>query len=81
MKNADMPAMPMFDGEANPCRVRNPDTGEIARAAGLTKREMMAMHMMAGLNSNPTVNMSEHDMAELAVICADALLSTLEEQQ
>lgn len=86
MKNADMPAMPMFDVEANPCRVRNPDTGEIARATGLTKREMMAMHMMASLISPMMDDVLEYkdskellnNMTESAVEMADALLAELE---
>lgn len=81
MKNADMPAMPMFDTEANPCRVRNPDTGEIARAAGLTKREMMAMHIFCSMNSAPTEKFrfnSASATAEWAVKSAGALLAELE---
>lgn len=68
MKNADMPAMPMVV----------PSDVVYSPQSGLTKREMMAMHMMGGLNANPTVNVNEHDMAALAVIYADALLDELE---
>lgn len=82
MKNADMPAMPMFDTEAKPCRVRNPDNGEIALAAGLTKREMMAMHMMHGLLSANATYGGKTDardlMASDAVAHANALLAELD---
>lgn len=79
MKNADMPAMPThdvfehcgFDGNSGPHLTQTTNYG-------LTKREMMAMHMMAGLNANPTVEMNEHDMATLAVTYADALLWELD---
>jgi hypothetical protein len=77
MKNSDMPAMPVFDSSG--CPSLYGDDG--AEAKGLTKREVMAMHMMQGLNANPKVDMNEHDMAALSVICADALLAALEEKQ
>ena len=43
---------------------------------GLTKREMMAMHIAAGLISDPQVK--THQVAEDAVRVADLLLSELE---
>ena len=67
MINGKMPAMPLPLGA---------ETTEGCQ--GLTKRELMAMHMMAGLNANPTVEMNEHDMATLSVAYADALLYELE---
>ena len=73
MKNADIPAMPQD------CGVWCDGIGACPTlATWLTKREMMAMHMMAGLNANPAVDMNEHDMATLSAICADALLAELE---
>jgi hypothetical protein len=45
---------------------------------GLTKREMMAMHMMSGLLSKPGHSFSEHNVARDAVRAADALLAALE---
>ena len=43
---------------------------------GLTKREMMAMHIAAGLISDPQVK--THQVAEDAVRVADLLLAELE---
>ena len=45
---------------------------------GLTRREMMAMHMMSGLLSKPGHSFSEHNVARDAVRAADALLAALE---
>ena len=42
---------------------------------GLTKREAMAMHIMAGIQFHPELN--RHDMARTAVSRADALLAEL----
>lgn len=44
MKNAYMPAMPIFSNEAKPCIVKDRDTGKELATAGLTKREVFAMH-------------------------------------
>jgi len=65
MKNGDLSAMPTQS-----------NGGDIY--GGLTKREMMAMHIMAGLQVNPSVDMGERAMATISVICADALLAELE---
>lgn len=78
MKNADMPAMPMFSDNAEPCIVRYPETGATAPATGLTKREMMAMHMMAARISIPGAPDDEFD-AKLAVAATDALLVELDQ--
>ena len=80
MKNADMPAMPMFSDNAEPCIVRDPETGKKAPATGLTKREMMAMHMMAARISIPGAPDDEFD-AKRAVAATDALLAELEKSQ
>ena len=70
IKNGDMSAMPITlkDGEvwSEDCDYAN----------GLTKREMMAMHIAAGLISNPQVK--THQVAEDAVRVADLLLAELE---
>ena len=80
MKNADMPAMPMFSDNAEPCIVRYPETGKKAPSTGLTKREMMAMHMMAARISIPGAPDDEFD-AKRAVAATDALLAELEKSQ
>lgn len=82
MKNADMPAMPCEVMPSMAAIAKEKGCGFDAPTAmtfqGFTKREMMAMHMMAGFNANPTVEMNEHDMATLSVAYADALLYELE---
>lgn len=80
MKNADMPAMPMFSDNAEPCIVRDRETGVEVPATGLTKREMMAMHMMAARISIPGAPDDEFD-AKRAVAATDALLAELEKSQ
>lgn len=93
MKNADIPAMPMFSDNAEPCIVRDPETRKKAPATGLTKREMMAMHICAGISGSIDsedcyrrikimaercgVNVSQW-IARDAVKQADALLAELE---
>ena len=44
----------------------------------LTKREMIAMHMMAAMLSKPDHSLSEHDVARDATRAADALLAALD---
>jgi hypothetical protein len=78
--NADMPAMPLFDSEAMPCPVRNPDTDEIFRAVGLTKREHFAGLAMQGIlaarSSVGMLNREELDwIAVRSYLAADALLN------
>ena len=70
-KNADLPAMPQDD--AIWCQ-RIGDCPTLA--TGLTKREMMAMHIASGLISDPQVRTDE--VATIAVKVADALLAELE---
>ena len=65
IKNGDMPAMP------TQC-----NGGDFF--GGLTKREMMAMHMMNGLLSKSGHSLNERDVARDAVRAADALLAELE---
>lgn len=75
MKNADMPAMPVELSGFGPY------PSEVY--AGLTKREMFAMHAMQGLlaansgwrNSNP---MTHDIIVNEAAYIADALLEELE---
>ena len=72
IKNADMPAMPI-----DRCDADAVEAG-IQVFSGLTKREMMAMHIMSGLLSKPGHSFSEHNVARDAVRAADALLAALE---
>lgn len=44
MKNADMPAMPVVNGDNEPAEFDRPFYRNSNLATGLTKREMMAMH-------------------------------------
>ena len=80
MKNADMPAMPsgkVCDVDGNGC-VKYLDSN------GLTKREMMAMHICSGNMAARTVLWADVNvelMAQIAVQMADALLAELEKQQ
>ena len=68
IKNADMPAMP----------VPNTSYGEdMVPAEGMTKREMMAMHMMAHMMPNERLQ-SYEEQASYALMAADALLAELE---
>lgn len=83
MKNADLPAMPIFSVDAKPGMVRfkGGDKNDSVAMAGLTKREMFAMHIMANTCWNSTDrNQTQHYQyaAESAVNLADALLKELE---
>lgn len=69
-KNADEPAFPT-QGNSAP--------GELV--GGLTKREKFAETAMLGLLSNPNSDYPEiEELAEQAVMQADALLAALEKQ-
>ena len=70
IKNADVPAMPVDRCDADAI-----ESG-IQVFSGMTKREMMAMHIAAGLISDPQVK--THQVAEDAVRVADWLLAELE---
>lgn len=75
MKNADMPAMPS-DVKAVYEAMTDSDDSWGKAALGLTKREMMAMHMMAARISIPGAPDDEFD-AKRAVAATDALLAEL----
>lgn len=79
MKNADMPAMPVCSGSESETGVYNgvSYTKNFLDSAGLTKREMFAMHAMQALATNSGYGAWE-DMANDAVNIADALLAELE---
>ena len=66
IKNGDTPAMPITYEQAIE-----------ARMWGLTKREMMAMHMMAGLCSKYGLAF-ETDTVQDAIRIADSLLAALD---
>jgi len=65
-KNGDMPAMPITSEQAVD-----------ADMWGMSKREMMAMHMMANLMLHECLG-SYEDAAMCATSAADALLEELE---
>lgn len=84
MKNADMPAMPIIDDEQSfpidgDRYGKSLSSGRFA--VGMTKREMMAMHMMQGIitgqDTNEMVVGDDKCFAEFAVQCADELLEEL----
>ena len=67
MINGKMPAMPLPLG-----------TETEKWCQGLTKREMMAMHILSGLLSDYEFDVTRQMAAEIAVQQADALLVELE---
>ena len=77
MKNADMPAMPThdvfedcgFDGNSGPHLTQTTNYG-------MTKREMMAMHIASGFAADKEVRPC--NIAKMAIEVADALLAELE---
>ena len=70
IKNGDMTAMPVDRCDADAIEAG------IQVFSGLTKREMMAMHIASGLISDPQVRTD--GVATTAVKVADALLAELE---
>ena len=70
MRNADLPAMPLPLG-----------TETEKWCQGLTKREIMAMHILSGLLSDYEFDVTRQMAAEIAVQQADALLAELEKSQ
>lgn len=73
--NGDMPAMPLLLDTKS-----TQSGGSVADDyfEGMTKREMMAMHMMASNRSRGSDYRSWIDMANDAIEMADALLAELE---
>lgn len=80
MKNADMPAMPSDVKDVYEAMTGGSDSWGKA-ALGLTKREMMAMHILSGLLSDYEFDATRQMAAEIAVEQADALLAELEKHQ
>ena len=59
--------------------IKNADVPAIPAAGnGMTKREMMALHMMATMQAKSLYALNEHDVARDAVRAAEALLVALE---
>ena len=59
--------------------IKNADVPAIPAAGnGMTKREMMALHMMATMQAKSLYSLNEHDVARDAVRAAEALLAALE---
>ena len=77
MNNADMPAMPSDVKAVYEAMTDNDDSWGKA-ALGLTKREMMAMHILSGMLSSENFNPTREQAASFAVGQADALLAELE---
>ena len=71
IKNADVPAMPVDRCDADAIEAG------IQMFSGLTKREMMAMHIMTGLCSKYGVAF-ETDTVQDAIRIADSLLAALD---
>ena len=82
MKNADSPAMPHV-AKCSLTTVADDAIGvtPIMEFSGLTKREMMAMHILSGLLSDYEFDVTRQMAAEIAVQQADALLAELEKSQ
>ena len=74
MKNADMPAMPVVTSQ----RVGNVEKST-SEATGLTKREMMAMHILSGLLAAPDMKDATPDQLTVASVrYAEKLLLELD---
>ena len=68
MKNANEPAFS--------CQTNDHDSG----AHGLTKREYMATHILAGWMGDPSCGHVMTEMVQIAIAHADELLKQLEEK-
>lgn len=76
-----MPAMPLVNSNGSPVHHSNAGMENEGVMAGLTKREMMAMHICSGNMAARTVPWADVNvdlMARIAVQMADALLADLE---
>ena len=87
--NGNMPAMPcevveQYHIDASQAPKGAPTLRERkVMSGGMTKREMVAMHIMSGYVANSKAGeagelMCMHDVASYSVGCADALLAELE---
>lgn len=81
MKNADMPAMPVSGADNEPANMESSyyEYHKEHLAFGLTKREMMAMHILSGLLAAPDMKDATPDQLTVAsVLYADKLLQELD---
>lgn len=82
MRNADMPAMPMFNSNGAPVHWSNGGLENDGVMCGLTKREEFAKEAMKGLLASGATYNGRTDARDLlaadAVAHADALLAELE---
>ena len=76
MKNADSPAIPTITYDHG--AAMQGLAVSVTDAPGLTKREMMAMHILSGLLSDYEFDVTRQMAAEIAVEQADALLAELD---
>lgn len=72
MRNADLPAMPIWE--------LNGWGEQELSSTGLTKREMFAMAAMQGMLSTGSRGFAAHALAARAIEYADALLAGLEKE-
>lgn len=79
MKNADLPANPIVMDNGHPYHASNVAFANKPLVSGLTKREMMATHILSGLTLG-TAGYDEYmaKKVKTAVQYADLLLSELE---
>lgn len=77
MQNSESPATPVSVSNLYEAYAKPHGSWEKA-SLGLTKREIMAMHIMCGMQANADINLSSERMAEEAIKAADALLLALE---
>lgn len=82
--NVSLPAMPCevieqyhVDASQVPCGAPTLRERKVM-SSGMTKREMMAMHIMQGMISCENFNPPREEAAQLAVGMTDALLAELE---
>lgn len=81
MKNADMPAMPMFNEHGAPIHHSSAGIHD-GCLSGLTKREEFAARFMAAhLTTEKSLGFSSDEIAKWAIEDADALLKALEESK
>ena len=84
MKNANKPALPgevveqyHIDANQVPCGAPTLHERKVM-SGGMTKREMMAMHILSGMLSSENFNPTREQAASFAVGQTDALLAELE---
>lgn len=75
MKNADMPAMPLFNNNGSPVHHSSAGMENHGVMAGLTKREMIAMHVAAGFAADGQI--TTDNVVKWSVEVADKLLQEL----